>query len=226
MFRHKSIALLGIVWIAGCVAAALAGDNEDRLILKSGAVMSGTILETRNGQYWMELEDGRVVGVAFEEVDRVEKATQSGDRSPPTEYGDSRLEEDHRGTSKSDKGPVGGGFDIGLLSGGRVRFRSSSRAVAHIDLRLAAGIGLLSGSVYPVVLFAPELAFFNPSPVHLTVAPVLGAVVSSGLYPMFGAGGGVQFEVGSGGHIDLGLIGASYSSSPLIIPQASFGWVW
>lgn len=46
---------------------ALAGDQ---LVLHSGEVITGELLESRQGRFWIELEDGTVRSVPFEEVDR------------------------------------------------------------------------------------------------------------------------------------------------------------
>ncbi|MFN7145531.1 MAG: hypothetical protein ACK4YP_17280 [Myxococcota bacterium] len=219
--------LLPSVLLAGCVASAAAADPfpKDTLTLATGERLVGELLDVRDGRYWMLLDDGSMISVAFRNVVRVEMAGGAPpepvavDELPlPSWDVEAPAEEEHRA--------IGAGFDFGLTQGARVRFRIGTPAISHVDVR--GGLQLLvgSGAGFGFITGA-EIALFGKSPVHLTFSVNAGpSLVFGSFYPFVGAGPGVQFDPPGAMEVHLGLVAGTTFSSFAVVPDLSLSWVW
>lgn len=221
----RLLSLLPSVLLAGCVASASAADTfpKDTLTLATGERLVGELLDVRDGRYWMLLDDGSMISVAFRNVVRVDM----GGAPEPVEVGDLPLPSwEVEAPAEAPPRAIGGGFDFGLTQGARVRFRVGTPAISHVDIR--GGLQLVVGSGAGVgFITGAELAFFGKSPVHLTLSVNAGpSLVFGSFYPFVGAGTGVQFDPPGAMEIHLGLVAGTTFSSFMLTPDLSLSWVW
>ncbi|MDP2317049.1 MAG: hypothetical protein Q8P41_29420 [Pseudomonadota bacterium] len=211
--------------LAACIASASAEELEhDVITLNSGERLVGELVDVRDGRYWMLLTDGRMVSAEFRSATRVEMA---GASVQPIAISDLPLPDwDNYDGPADTKRPIAGGFDFGLNQAARIRFRTNSPAVAHIDLK--AGGSLVFGSgVGPALLTGVDVAFFHDAPVHLTLSAVLGpAIIWGSLYPFVGAGTGLQIDPKGPVEVHIGLTAGTTFSYFAVSPDLSLSWVW
>lgn len=211
--------------LAASVAQASAEEiSHDVITLTSGERLVGELLDVRDGQYRVLLTDGRMVSVNFRTAARVE---MGGASTVPVPVDQLPLPDWHSTVDGEQyERPVAGGFDFGLTQGARLRFRMSSPAVAHVDLRL--GLGLVFGNgVAPSALAGVDIAFFNDKPVHLTLSGTIGpAIVWGSVFPFIGAGPGVQFDLKGPAEVHLGLTLGTTFQSVAVTPDFGVSWVW
>ncbi len=207
----------------GTAAPAWAAD-PDVLTLTSGEQLVGELVDVRDGRYWILLADGRMVNVDFRLVTLVEMG--SHDDAAPVAPGDLPLPA--WSESPPDERPfLGGGFDVGLWTGGRLRFRVQTPLIAHVDLRLgvspavAPGLGL-------AILTGMDVAFPEKSPVRFTLGGSVGTATFYGdFYPFVSGGPGLQIDPDGPFEIHVGFgIGTTFSQGVTIVPDISVGWVW
>ncbi len=250
--------VMPLLALAGCVAAALAQGDQDRIFLNDGTVLAGQIVEATGGKYWLLLPDGSMTSAAFEDIARVEKATTASDPAsdpatapaaqpapqaaqaqpaaqapaPPVAIPAYAAEDDDdddepRSERKARRG-IGGGFDLGLVTAGRLRFHVETAAINNIDVRLGLGPAVAMPYfwyAYPVFFVNPQVGFFGDAPVHLVVGAALGVDSNYG----YGFGGfniAADFDANGPFHAEVGGIIGSVAGYPAVIPDISIGWVW
>jgi hypothetical protein len=224
-------ALVALLSLGGSRDARSDDDEYDVIVLNDGSKVEGTIVETREGAFWIVLVDGRMTSVPLEDVLRVDFADKDRDdddrdRDRDDDYDDDD-DDDERGGDPYDRVGGGGGFEFGTFMGGRIRFYIPGSAMANIDIRTGVGLGLdASGSPYPILVSGPEFAFFD-APVHLVLSMAGGIVLYSSPYPVVlgGIGGRLDapnspFEFQWG--LRAGLIGSSFGFQP----DLTVGFVW
>lgn len=245
------LSALAFALVAGCVAVVIAGDARDQVVLKSGAIHHGELLEARDGQYWLQLSDGTLQAFPFADVERVVKASEVGTtpEPPPQDLAPSPLSAAEQRTAAHpepkqaaaeptseakpprDERTVGGGFDVGLVTAGRLRFRLNNPVIANIDLRAGAAGGVIASSSavpFPLVFIGPEVSFIKNSRVHPTLALQVGAgVYSSSVYPWVGGGAGIKIDltrvVELNASAAVGVLGSSYVG---VVPDVGVSFVW
>jgi hypothetical protein len=220
----RFLAALFPLALAGCIGTAAADAlDHDVITLVTGERLVGELVDVQDGKYWMLLSSGRMVATGFHDVARVEMAG-----AEPVAPAEIPLPEWTRGQggATGGAGTIGGGFDFGLLMGGRLRFHIESPAIDHVDLRLATSL-LWASSVGAAAYVGGEVAFFGESPVHLALSVNAGpALVSGSLYPFIGLGAGLQFDPRGPFEVHLGAIVGTDFSSLAIAPELSTSWVW
>jgi hypothetical protein len=217
--------LVPVAFVAACIARAAAEDvPHDVITLTTGERLVGELVDVRDGRYWVLLTNGRMVSVEFRTASLVEMAGRSTEPVPMEDlplpvWNESPYEAENQRA-------IAGGFDFGLTQGARVRFRTSSPAVAHVDVK--AGLTLLfGGGTGPALLTGAEVAFFRDSPVHLTLSGAVGpAIIWGSVYPFVGVGTGVQFDPKGPMEVHLGLMAGTTFSYFAVSPDLSLAWIW
>jgi len=220
--RRPSLVLSAALLTAGLAAPvdARAEDPDaaalDVLTLVSGERLTGDLVDLRDGRYWVLLPDGTVVSVDMHAVRLLERG-DARDADPA----DLPLP-DWRVRDPREDNAIGGGFDIGLTTSLRVRFRRDARVLAHIDARLSAGPMLSAGFG---VFVGPEFALFPDSPVHLTLTALAGGS-PAGAFPFVGAGAGILVDPRGAFEARLGAIGGVSPWGLDVVPELAVGFVW
>lgn len=217
--------LVPLALLAACIAEATAGDvSHDVITLTTGERLVGELVDVRDGRYWMLLTDGRMVSIEFRTASRVEMSGASTapvpvDELPLPDWSSSAYTDDN-------KRAIAGGFDFGLTQGARVRFRTDSPAVAHVDVKAGLSLVFASG-VGPAFLTGAEVAFFNNSPVHLTLSGSVGpAIIWGSLYPFVGAGAGMQIDPKGPVEVHIGIMAGTTFNYFALSPDLTVSWVW
>ena len=255
--------LSALLFVAACLFAG-ASTGADVVLLVDGTKYTGTVTGSSAGHWSIRLADGSVVEVPYAKVERIdlaprdtEGAAGSGDggqegksdddaydfrRSDDKERDDrdDRDERDDRdrGRSRKERSGVGGGFEVGTVTSGRLRFYIPGKAVHHVDIRLGAGLGLTrSSSGYAYVGLTPfagaELGFFD-APVHLAVSLALGPALITSSFTSFSVAGlfvgtGLAVQIDTGGPFEMNfgvMAGPASLGYTVIIPDLAFGFVW
>lgn len=218
--------LVPLALLAASIAEASAEEiSHDVITLTSGERLVGELVDVRDGQYRMLLTDGRMVSVEFRTASRVEMGGGSTlaipmDQLPLPAWNSNAAGEEY-------KRPVAGGFDFGLVQGVRLRFRTASPALAHVDVRFGLAV-LVGGTIAPTALAGVDLAFFNYKSVHLTLSGLAGPAIMWGeLLPFIGLGSGFQFDVKGPAEVHLGLtVGTTFQGGVAVLPDLTVSWVW
>ena len=211
---------------AGCVAVASAAEDEtahDVLVLSTGERLEGTLVDVRDGRYWLLLADGRTVGVDFRTVSAVDMADARAEPIPASQlplptWPNREVADGQRA--------VAGGFDMGLTQGGRVRFRFDNPAISHLDTTLGVQPMLASGLGFGL-LAGVQAAFPQRSVVRLTLGTSIGAgLIYGSFYPYVGAAVGLQIDPRGPFEFHLGADAGTTFSSLAVVPKLHTTWMW
>lgn len=228
------LALASVVLVAGCVAAALAADQWDRVYLNNGDVVEGRIEEARQGKFWITTPAGDLVSVPFQDVAKVLRAhpeptapvTAPAMPEPKPVPVQTMPYQPPPPPRDPDEPMVGGGIYVGSVSGGRMRFKVHSPAIHHVDLRVGLGLFMdYAGSVYALAGLGPELGFFEYSRFHLAIGFMVGKELEWG-YNFFTTGAAVQFDPAGPVELHLGAQLGIMGYYPGILPDVSVAFVW
>jgi len=235
--RPAGLLLVGLALVTLLTLSAThdarSDDGEyDVIVLDDGSKVEGTIVETRDGQFWIVLVDGRMSSVPLEDVLRVDFAAKDDD-DDRDDRGDDRDDEDDddddrpRSSNPYDRVGAGGGFEFGTFMGGRVRFYIPGSAMANIDIRTGVGVGFdYSFSPYPILTSGAEFAFFD-APVHLVLSVSGGIVLYSSPYPVVLGGNGGRLDApNSPFEFQWGFRGGLLGSGFGFHPDLTVGFVW
>jgi hypothetical protein len=211
--------------LAAYVGEAAAADlSHDVITLTTGERLVGELVDVRDGRYWMLLTDGRMVSAEFRTATRVEMGGASTEPVPieelplPEWAGTAYGEENRRA--------IAGGLDFGLTQGARIRFRTNSPAVAHVDIKAGLSLALGSGVGF-ALLTGTEVAFFGNSPVHLTLSGGVGpAILYGSLYGLVGVGTGLQVDPKGPVEVHIGFLAGTNFNYFTVCPDLTVSWVW
>ncbi len=214
--------LLVLAVLAPRVAAAAEPVPGERVELQTrqGTLLVGELIDVRDGRYWLLLDDGTMVSAAIEDV------TPGGAEPPPAtlplpDWG--REDRAERTEAASNARAVGGGFELGLLQGGRVRFRNASPVLHHVDARLSIATVTNAGTTL-VVLTGGEAAFLPKGPIHLAASLDVGFSASGGA--LVGVGGAFIYDPRGAFELRGGAIFGIGTASAAFIPVLSGAWMW
>lgn len=224
-FLLAGTTLVALLTFGGIRDARSDGGEYDVVVLEDGTKVEGTIVETKDGAFWIVLVDGRMTSIPLEDVLRVDFAAKDDDDDDDRDDDD---DDDSERADPYDRAGMGGGFEFGSFMGARVRFYVPGSAMANIDIRTGVGLGLVgtSFSPYPLLVSGPEFAFFD-APVHLVLSVAGGINLNSSPYPavLGGVGGRVDapgnpFEFQFG--VRVGLMYGNFGFQP----DLTVGFVW
>jgi hypothetical protein len=240
--------LCALPLLAGCISLATAADRTV-LELKSGARIAGELIDVRDGRYWVLLPNGTMVSYALADVARVDGRLTGDtplavpvDAPPPAEgTAPDAITPDETGPDgkvvSADEAEVapppprqhllGGGYELGLVTGARLRFHIETPAIDHVDIRAGQGF-IINGGLDLGLLTGAEIGFFGKSIVHLALAVDAGVELVSAytFYPFVGVGGTVQYDPKGPFECGLGAVVGTDTLDMAVVPEASLAWVW
>ena len=212
-----------MLWLVAAAAAA----ELDVLVLTTGERVEGELIDLRDGQYWVILPDMKVRSYKLQDVVRVEVGGAAPVVSTPAP--DAELPVPSWQTGRNiphyDR-KMAVGFDFGSSMAVRLRFRTQTRALAHVDLSLGEHLQLFPGFGFGSLLQA-EAAFFGGANVHPTVLASTGLTFMWGdFYYSLTGGLGLQVDPDGPFELHLGFQMGILDEEVTLVPDISGTWVW
>lgn len=222
--KRRPSLVLSAALLAACLVAprgaraddAERGGAQDVLTLSSGERLVGDLVDLRDGRYWLLLADGSIVSADMRAVVRVERGDVRETDPADLPLPDWRVRDPRRDN------PIGGGFDLGLTTSAKLRFRLKKGVVSHVDARLGVGPNVNSGWG---VIVGPEVAFLRDSPVHPTLTALV-AIGSAGPLPFIGAGAALVIDPVGIFEARVGAVAGASSWGFDWMPELGVGFVW